>query len=807
MPIAGPPRKPPDSANREAGKGPADRRRFRALIAVTPPGAAIHKAGQGMALPDLGLSSRGGHPRVAAISSAVGRAVLHPSDHSYRPEIDGLRAFAILPVLLFHFDVPGFAGGFVGVDIFFVISGFLIGGILWKELTETGRVRLLRFFSRRVRRLAPAYFVMALTVLAASCLLLLPFALREAGKELIAATTYLSNVYFFLKAGYFDSLAEEKLLLHTWSLSVEEQFYLVLPPLLILLAGLRRHLPLVLGALALVSLAACIWMTRQSQTAAFYLFPFRAWELLAGVLLAIVGQERRLNWSVHPALSWVGMALLLAGVALLQPGPAFPGAAALIPVTGTVLLLANGRDDNAVNRMLVMALPRFFGLISYSLYLWHWPVVVLAHYVFGAAFGPLLTVALLGLSVLLGALSAHWVETPIRRRQIRLAPLFATYLAVSGATLAAGAAVYLGDGFAGRFGPEVQPHIRASRDYPQDASRCHIAAEGPWRGLEVCAIGPDGPPRMLVWGDSHLRVMRQAIDVEATAAGMSGVLIWRGGCPPLAGVSKHETVSTPAEDRACRDDNRRILEAVAATPSLDRLLLVGRWNYYVEGAGIGRDLHNRITLTADQPAPRGDQPAPQGDQPAPQGGDQPAPQGDDPSMPQGDQSAPQGDQSAPQGGDQPAPQGGDPSMPQSGGQAVIFAAGLRDLLAALPAHVRQVFVLQQVPEMPLYGAEAVATGLVYGRTDAAEVDSRLAVTPRAEVEARSARSRAILSDLAAAPGSRLRLLDLTDGICDARICRALHDGVSYYFDNNHLTHSAAMALRAGLAPAFAEDKP
>ena len=204
----------------------------------------------------------------------------------YRPEIDGLRAIAVLPVVLYHFGVPGFSGGFVGVDIFFVISGFLIGGLLWAELENTGRIALGAFFMRRIRRLAPAYIATALATLIGAYFILLPFDFREFGQDLIAATVYLANVQFFRDSGYFDTAAELKPLLHTWSLAVEEQFYVVMPLLMLGLARWRAVMPKLLVFLGIGSFLACLWMMTLSQPAAFYLLPFRAWELLLGAALA-----------------------------------------------------------------------------------------------------------------------------------------------------------------------------------------------------------------------------------------------------------------------------------------------------------------------------------------------------------------------------------------------------------------------------------------------------------------------------------------------------------------------------------------
>lgn len=222
--------------------------------------------------------------------SAPGPAVAEGGRLRYRPEIDGLRAIAVLAVVLYHAGGFGLSGGFVGVDVFFVISGFLIGGILWSELLATGRIRLGAFYLRRIRRLAPAFFAVAGASALAAWFLLLPFEFRSFGKELIAATVWLSNVLFYSEAGYFDIGSDSRVLLHTWSLSVEEQFYLCLPLGLIIAMRLRlgpRVIAGLLAALWLLSLAASLWIAPRDPVAAFFLFPYRAWEMLTGVLLAI----------------------------------------------------------------------------------------------------------------------------------------------------------------------------------------------------------------------------------------------------------------------------------------------------------------------------------------------------------------------------------------------------------------------------------------------------------------------------------------------------------------------------------------
>ncbi|MGB7318420.1 MAG: acyltransferase family protein [Planktotalea sp.] len=509
----------------------------------------------------------------------------------YRPEIDGLRSIAVLAVVLYHFGVSGLQGGFVGVDVFFVISGFLIGGLLWREGQGTGAISLKRFYMRRIKRLAPAYVSMAVTALFVGYVVLLPFEFREFGKSLIAATVYLSNVNFFREAGYFDSASEDKVLLHTWSLSVEEQFYIVLPILMVVLLRRPLGLRVVLWLSFWASLIACIWITQRSQPAAFYLFPFRAWELLAGVLLAIESQRRTLQ--EHSALSFAGLALVLGGILFIPAGAQFPGWHAIFPVLGTVLLIANGQHENIVNRSLRSPLPVGIGLISYSLYLWHWPVLTLSSYYRDGYAGGLEVVFWLSLSFLLAYLSWRFVERPFRRSTLPPWPTFGVAAFVSGALVAAGGLLFIKDGMIERFAPPLRTHIDASADFLQDWSRCTVPATGPFAGLETCPIGPEETPDILIWGDSHVRALKEGLELAAYEANAPALLIWRAGCAPVFGLTKDETSATPAQDNACTDANVKI-EAALREDVFARVLLVGRWGYYSNGGGVGLDAGNLI---------------------------------------------------------------------------------------------------------------------------------------------------------------------------------------------------------------------
>ena len=587
-----------------------------------------------------------------------------------------------MPVVLYHFGVPGLGGGFTGVDVFFVISGFLIGGLLWAELRATGTIAAGAFWLRRIRRLAPAFFAMAAATAAAGWFVLLPFEYREFGKQLIAATLWLSNVQFWRDTGYFDTAAEAKPFLHTWSLSVEEQFYVVLPLVVLVLARWRGGLVAMLVAAWALSLAACLWLTPAMPSAAFYLFPFRAWELLTGVLLAILLAERP-SWRLPPAAALAGLALIALSVVFVRPGAAFPGWQALVPVAGAALVLW-ARDGGPAARVLSHPVPVFVGLISYSLYLWHWPVLVLSRIWRDGWSGVAEGAFWLAVAVVLAILSWALVERPLRRaRWIGGRALLGGFGVAVAACLAFGLVAWRGDGLIGRFGPAARVHIAASQDFLQDWSRCSTPETGPWAGVETCAIGPDAPPRVVVWGDSHLRALMDGLALAADEAGVPGLIVWHAGCPPLIGLTKVESAATPAQDAACATATERTIAAIAATAP-EAVLLVGRWSYYAEGAGIGRDAQNTIRLT--------------------------------------------------------------PAPPLGEGTADPYAAAWQATVDRLRQTGAQVAVFRQVPELPDHDSRLLAAAVAHGRMTPAEALATGTVDPAA-LAPRIARAEAPLAVL------------------------------------------------------------
>ncbi len=583
---------------------------------------------------------------------------------------------------------------------------------------------------------------MALVSSAVAYFVLLPFEFREFGKALISSTVYLSNVLFFRQSGYFDSSADEKALLHTWSLSVEEQFYIFLPFLILIFAQNRRALKSVLAILFATSLLACILFTRSSHMATFFLFPFRAWELLAGVLLAVHGQQKRESWQ-HGALpSWLGIALLAGSIGFVQAGDRFPGWQVLMPVAGATLMIWNGRDENVVNRMLSSPVPVFVGLISYSLYIWHWPVLTLSQYYRGGYDGKIEAAGWLLFAFLIAVSSWWFVERPIRRaRWLAASVLLGGSAIASVVLLLIGGTLYLKNGLPNRFGPEVRTHIEASADFLQDWSRCYVPETGPLQGQEVCPIGPVGPPKVLIWGDSHLRAFREGLALAAREHDRPGLIIWNAGCPPLFGLGKEESAATRQEDAQCQVATERMQNALSQLDGIDTLLLIGRWSYYAQGRGIGIDAHNQIALW---------------------------------------------------------PLGG--SNHALDNQPAVFGNAVAQTLDSLSGSFDKIFVLRQVPEIPQYDSRNVARLMAHGRLKTGPELEELASVSIDQLSDRTSASENSFYAAQAAGG--ISILDSWQHFCSTDSCSAIAGGQALYFDNNHITNSTSLMIRDLFDPVF-----
>lgn len=431
----------------------------------------------------------------------------------HRPEIDGLRAVAVLPVVAFHAGWSWSTGGFLGVDVFFVISGFLITSILMADL-RAGQFSILKFYERRARRLLPALVLVTLATIPPAFLLMLPHQFEDFAKSVIGVGIFLSNFQFWWEAGYFSIAAELKPLLHTWSLAVEEQFYLLFPPLLLLLW--RRNLAVSLTVLAVISLIAAEWTVRRSPDAAFFLLPFRAWELFVGAISALLPLRK------NALAAAFGLGLILVTMVLYGHETRFPGLAALPPVLGTALVLSTSRGT-WVARLLSAPLLVAIGLISYSVYLWHQPLFAFARLATPGAPGNGVMLGLCVLSLALGWLSWRFVEQPFRGR----APVLPRRLMLLGSSVAT-LAVLVGLGvtltneayFSHRLSENDSAFLGWTRFSETDAYAS--AVRSPDCMLEEAAglasfsratcLTPDpAVPNIVLLGDSHAAHLWQAL--------------------------------------------------------------------------------------------------------------------------------------------------------------------------------------------------------------------------------------------------------------------------------------------------------
>ncbi|RLK03558.1 acyltransferase family protein [Ruegeria conchae] len=429
----------------------------------------------------------------------------------YRPEIDGLRALAVIPVILFHAGFPYFTGGYVGVDVFFVISGYLITTILVSDL-EQGRYSILKFYERRVRRIIPALFCVVVVSFVAGWFILLPADLKSFSLSVFAVTTFWSNFFFWMESGYFDTATELKPLLHTWSLAVEEQFYIFFPIALALLwrFGLKIVF-VVLSLIFAVSFAFVTWDlgALSKPEAAFYLLPTRAWELMAGALAALY-MGRPNPWRPSSALSGVlsvlGIALILYAIHFYDKHTPFPSPYALAPVLGTVLIILFERRGTWSFPILANPVCIGVGLISYSAYLWHQPVLAYARYLSWHEPPLWLMAVLCGLTLLLAFLSYKFVETPFRKGPIFPGMTIMLPAGTAGVMLiVAGLTITWTQGVPGRYAANHQA-VFEQYDDPANYVRGQFSE---FQNAEF--DGTDQRKKLLIIGDSYAQDMLNAV--------------------------------------------------------------------------------------------------------------------------------------------------------------------------------------------------------------------------------------------------------------------------------------------------------
>ena len=506
---------------------------------------------------------------------------------TYRSDIDGIRAIAILMVLIFHFRLaPGSDSGFMGVDVFFVISGFLITTIVHSQL-QADSFRLGHFWTQRVRRLAPALLATTLLVLGVGWLGLFPEEFTKLAQQTLVAQLYVANIFFWQNVDYFGLQADQVYLLHTWSLAVEEQFYIVFPLLFWLsFRWARQHLRVIIYLTALVSFGLNLAFVEAKPAATFYLMPTRAWELLAGSALAlhVGGMSRHRPWlaEVAGACGVLGLLLTLLGY---RDGVLFPGFFAVIPVVAAMLLIwAGSLSRGRVTAALGLPPLRLLGQISYPLYLVHWPVNVLAAAELGAGYTWPWRMAAFALSVLLAWVIYIGVEKPVRRWLDRLPT--STVLGVYGVAVACVVAlcwfVVRAHGVPDRFASQVIKLASYSGDTPPPLRECEYHGQTAFPDGSLCRLGAvDTEPDWFIYGDSHAWAASGALDWWLKASGRSAHFVFLHACPPVSGVYvSHESLSCPQFNRAAAD-------YVLRHNGIANLLLISTWHQAREGRLVG----------------------------------------------------------------------------------------------------------------------------------------------------------------------------------------------------------------------------
>ena len=657
----------------------------------------------------------------------------------YRREIDGLRALAVLPVLLFHAGFQSFSGGYIGVDIFFVISGYLITSIILGEL-QTGSFSIIKFYERRARRILPALFLVMLACLPFAWWWMSPTGLQDFSKSVVAVSLFLSNILFWKEAGYFATANELKPLLHTWSLAVEEQYYVLFPIFLMLAWRLgKRWIIGLLFIAALVSLAASQWALTRYTSAAFYLLPTRGWELLIGALAAFYLLPREntsdasINLPLYQAASLLGLLLISYSVFALDKFTPFPGINALPPTIGAVLIVLFAKPQTAVGKLLGSKLLVGIGLISYSAYLWHQPLFSFARFSSIQEPDKFAYLALIIVSLLLAYLTWKFVETPFRnkavvkRKQIFLFGIFGSLFFIG-----VGLIGFYNNGFEQRFA--MPSSLTNSFGMTDRAHACFDKPDLYKNDNWLCDIGVNkatnqsdsavqAKPAFVVFGDSHSKSLFDAFDQAASKAKQHAVYTGTSYCAPFLGIY---ILRADQAQVGCHLVNERVFEYVK-TNKIAKVFLIGRWSAYTDG---GYDGTESIWIGQAKDSKR------------------------------------------------------DKVLSQQ-----AFEAGLKKTVDAYASIGTQLYVVEQVPQQML-GVKDLYYKIYASKITAndqhkvAESIRELSVSKQQHLQLQSFVNKQFKQNAA---NGHLKLINFDDIFCNNEKCLIGTDKQSYYFDNNHLS--------------------
>lgn len=499
----------------------------------------------------------------------------------YRAEIDGLRAVAVIPVVLFHAGFEGFSGGFVGVDVFFVISGYLITTIILSE-KEQGTFSLVNFYERRARRILPALFVVMLVSLLFAWLWFYPSDMRDFSESLVAVSTFISNIHFWRESGYWGAANEMKPLLHTWSLSVEEQYYVLFPLFLMLMWRFGKRW--ILGSfmvIAVISLALAQWGAYNKPEANFFLLPTRGWELAIGAGIAFYFLYRKQmiqtllsHKVVDEMLGFVGLLMIGYAVYYFNETVPFPSFYALIPTIGTGLVILFASPQTIVGRILSIKIFVSVGLISYSAYLWHQPLFAFARYRSLAEPSEDLFAILAFLSFPLGWLSWKYVEQPFRKKGIYSRTKVFSF-AIAGSVL------FIGIGLAGHFNDGWVNRIDSKIQVKNQSPGCSASE---FHSVKVCKLVNGQNNLTFLIGDSHAGALAHEMQVAFIEKKMGLLHLFKIGCPPVKNVYRADGGNT--NDLSCYEFNKAMYSFIKDNKKIENIVMSARWNLFIEGSSF-----------------------------------------------------------------------------------------------------------------------------------------------------------------------------------------------------------------------------
>ncbi len=654
--------------------------------------------------------------------------------------IDGLRALAILPVVFFHFNMAHMTGGYVGVDIFFVLSGFLITGLIDRQLAA-GNFSIVHFYERRCRRILPPLFVTCFASVIAAYFLFMPHDFLQFSRVLGGISFFGSNFILARWTGYFAHPDSSKPLLHTWSLAVEEQFYVIFPLLLVALGRIFKNRRAAVRAavyiLCAISFALSVALLHASPAKTFYLLHTRAWELLAGAILALHLKEIKLRRAMAEILSALGLAVVLLCVFLYNRNTPFPGLAALPPVLATVFLLWANIGHETLTKKIFESRPAVgIGLISYGLYLYHWPLLAFTHYYLDSAPPPAAAAALIAAAFALATVSYFYIERPIRAGGVFKRK---TVFALSGLGLVTFGLIGLTGlhtkGLPQRFDATVLRYA-AVNDYSGHVAvpeKCVATGWPDLQGVSLCKFGKDpaAKPDFLLWGDSHAGAIESAVRRDSGQYGVTGWAVVRSGCPSLIGAARADGFA----DYSCPDIARAVLRIIREN-HIRTVLMVSRWDMYALGWEKGSDETTREPFI---------------------------------------------------------------SFTTAGGRRLLrkqaFSAAFMATVKKLHAMGVTVWVMRQVPAQLVYVSSALARAAYFGRDPARLERTYEAIRKRRHFIGAVFR--------AAAREYPLHFIDPADTFCPQhKMCLISADGQSLYTDNSHLSFFGAQWSRNMLDPFF-----